>query len=177
VGKIFVSIAHILLLITASLPLMAMVFLFGGIKFTDILLLFAFYIATAIMVGSVGTFYSTIFKKTIVSIVMTYLTLFVLVVGTVIIFAVWGVMVMRLSGTPSYGQFVAFFFANPFFGFGSVIEGTAGDNSLFNGFVQMATAGNSDNIFIKSSIINMGFDFILTAVLVFISAWKIKPIK
>jgi len=55
-GKIFVSIAHILLLITASLPIMGTVFLFGGVGIGDLLLLFAFYLTTALMLGSIGIF-------------------------------------------------------------------------------------------------------------------------
>ncbi|MFZ5990065.1 MAG: ABC transporter permease [Bacillota bacterium] len=176
-GKIFVSIAHIMLLITASLPLMAIVFLFGGVSFTDIMLLFLFYIATAVMLGSIGTFYSTVFKKTIVAIVITYLTVLIITIGTVVLFAIWGFFVARWTSEPAYHEVAAFLFSNPFFGFGSVIEGTASNNSLFGAFVTVANAGDNNDILVKSWMVNIGFYAVLSTVLIFVSAWRIKRLK
>ncbi len=175
IGKIFVSIAHILLLITASLPIMSIVLLYGGVKFTDILLLFFFYIATAFMLGSLGTFYSAVFKKTIVSIIVTYITILVFSAGTVIIMFLWALF-SRWDIDPSYAQIAGFLFSNPFFGFGSVIEGTASNSSFFEVFVEIANGG-MDKVVVKSWIINSAFNIILSVVLIVLSAWKIRPVK
>jgi len=177
IGKIVVSIAHVLLLITASLPIMGIVFLFGGVKPTDLLRLFLFYIGTALLLGSLGTFYSTIFKKTIVSIVMSFLTIGFLTIGTYIVMLLYFFFVDRFASTPQYYQIVAFLFSNPLFGFGSVIENTLSSDMVLSGLgiASSSTAGVS--IVIKPWIINLGFDLITSALLIFLSAWKLKPVK
>ena len=58
IGKIFVSIAHVMLLVIASFPILGIVFLYGGVGITDILLLFVFYILVAVMTASVGVLFN-----------------------------------------------------------------------------------------------------------------------
>jgi len=176
-GKIFVSIAHILLLITASLPIMGIVFMFGGVDIPNLILLFVFYVITALMLGSLGIFYSTIFKKTIVAIVMTYLTIGFLTIGTYIIMALYFFFFHRFDASPNFYQLTGFLFANPFFGFGTVIENTATNNSIFGALVSLAKGDFSANVPVKSWMINLGFDVLFSALLISISAWKLKPVK
>ncbi len=176
-GKIFVSIANVLLLITASLPIMGIVFMFGGVEISNLILLFFFYIITALMLGSLGIFYSTIFKKTIVSIVMTYLTIGFLTAGTYIIMALFFFFTTQFRNEPKYYELVAFLFANPLFGFGTVIENTASNNSFFGTLVSLSKGDFGANIIIKSWMINLGFDVLLSALLIYISAWRLKPVK
>ncbi|NLD46010.1 MAG: ABC transporter permease [Clostridiaceae bacterium] len=188
IGKIFVSIAHILLLITASLPIISIVFLYGGVSLTDILLLFLFFIATAFMLGSLGVFYSTIFKKTIVAIIVTYLTILIITAGTVIVMLLWREWVntwfntsMYIRYEPTYKEMASFLFPNPFFGFGSVIEGTATNNSFFGTFVGLANgtifAQNNGEVVVKSWMLNILFDVVMSAILIFFSTKRIKPAK
>lgn len=188
IGKIFVSIAHILLLITASLPIISIVFLYGGVGLGDILLLFLFFIATAFMLGSLGVFYSTVFKKTIVAIIVTYLTIFIFTVGTVIALLLWREWVntwystsMSFRYEPTYSEMASFLFPNPFFGFGSVIEGTAANNSFFGSFVGLSNgtifAYNTGDVKVKSWMLNIAFDVVASAVLIFFSSRRIKPAK
>lgn len=176
-GKIFVSIAHVLLLITASLPIMGIVFMFGGVGISNLILLFFFYVITALMLGSLGIFYSTIFKKTIVAIVMTYLTVGFFTIGTYIIMGLYFLFTYQFSGTPDNYQLTTFLFANPLFGFGSVIEKTASNNSIFGALVILSNGNSSSNIVIKPWIINLGFDILFSTLLIFVSARKLKPVK
>lgn len=175
IGKIVVSIAHVLLLITASLPIMGIVFMFGGVKITDLLRVFFFYIGTALLLGSLGIFYSTIFKKTIVSIVMTFLTIGFLTIGTYIVMVLYFFFVDKLASEPAYYQIVAFLFSNPLFGFGSVIESTLSSN-MFLSIGMYSTNSTVANI-IKPWMINLGFDLVMSTFLIFVSAWRLKRIK
>ena len=97
-GKLLSSLGFILLLIVASIPLFSLVFLFGGIAVEDIAMLFLFYIITAFAVGSIGVFYSTLFKRTVVSTVVTYVTIFFL--GIVSVALGVYMMSMHYSQTP-----------------------------------------------------------------------------
>ncbi|NLL06476.1 MAG: ABC transporter permease subunit [Clostridiaceae bacterium] len=176
-GKIFVSIANILLLITASLPIMGIVFMFGGVEISNLILLFFFYIITALMLGSLGVFYSTIFKKTIVSIVMSYLTIGLLTFGTYIIMALFYFFFDGFRTEPKYHELVAFLFANPLFGFGTVIEETASNSSVFGALVILSKGDFAAKIIIKSWMINLGFDVLFSALLIFLSARRLKHVK
>lgn len=76
-SKLISSISYLLLLIFASLPLYSFVFLFGGISPMQVLITILFYIFTMIAFGSLGVLFSTLIRKTIVSMVTSYgVTLF-----------------------------------------------------------------------------------------------------
>lgn len=71
-GKLLSSLAFLALMLIAGLPLYSIVFLFGGVSPSQLLLIFFFYFVTMLTIGSIGIFFSTITKKTIVSMIATY---------------------------------------------------------------------------------------------------------
>ncbi|USK46119.1 ABC transporter permease [Cytobacillus oceanisediminis] len=76
-SKLISSISYLILLIAASLPLYSFVFLFGGISPGQLLTTMGFYLFTILVYGSLGVLFSTLIRKTIVSMVTTYgVTLF-----------------------------------------------------------------------------------------------------
>ncbi|GLB59383.1 ABC transporter permease [Cytobacillus sp. NCCP-133] len=76
-SKLISSISYLILLIAASLPLYSFVFLFGGISPGQLLTTMGFYLFTILAFGSLGVLFSTLIRKTIVSMVTTYgVTLF-----------------------------------------------------------------------------------------------------
>lgn len=72
IGKLLSSIAFLLLILISSLPVYSVIFLFGGISPMQLILVFLFYIFTVFCIGSVGLLFSTITKKTVVSMISTY---------------------------------------------------------------------------------------------------------
>lgn len=119
-GKIMVSLAHTMLMVVASLPVIGVVFLFGGIGFADILKLLLFYIVTGFFVACCGVFFSSVFRKNITSIITTYIFLglvaFGPIIGLIIYFMFWN-QAAHASPNPSYGTFAAILFPSPVFGF------------------------------------------------------------
>lgn len=91
VGKLLSSIAFLLLMLVAGLPLYSIVFLFGGVSPTQIIVIFLLYLLTVLAIGSIGIMFSTITKRTIVSMISTYgtmiffggITLFLAFIGIV----------------------------------------------------------------------------------------------
>ena len=81
-GKLTSSIAFLLLMIVAGLPIYSMVFLYGGVSPSQIAVIFLFYFLTLLTIGSLGVMYSTLIRKTIVSMISTYGTMIVLVAVT-----------------------------------------------------------------------------------------------
>ncbi|WP_019120603.1 ABC transporter permease [Brevibacillus massiliensis] len=82
IGKWLSSLSFMTYLVLASLPLYAVVVLFGGVSPLQLIEVFALYLITMLGIGSVGVLSSTIFKRTGVSTVVTYALLFAYTAGT-----------------------------------------------------------------------------------------------
>jgi ABC-2 type transport system permease protein len=81
-SKLVSSVAFLFLMISASLPLYSIVFLYGGVSPGIMLGTFGIYAITIITIGSIGILFSTILKKTIVSMIATYGVALFLTAGT-----------------------------------------------------------------------------------------------
>jgi ABC-2 type transport system permease protein len=179
-GKLVVSIAHIMFLVVASLPVLGMVFLFGGITFGEIMLLFLFYAITALMVASLGIFLSTLFRKNVTAIITAYICLGVLGLGPVVALLVWGVFFERNhNGGITYSMVAAFLFPSPAFGFTSFMTG--GRRSVFGGiFGEIQNYARNDTSWLRNFkpwMINGLFNLFFSGILICLSAWKLKPVK
>jgi len=179
-GKLVVSIAHIMLLVFASLPILGTVFLFGGITLGEVILLFLFYAITALMAASLGIFLSTLFRKNVTAIITTYICLGILALGPVIIFFIWGVFFERnYNGEITYSLVTAFLFPSPGFGFSSFL--TSGQSSffgeIFSGIQNLADRETSFLRYLKPWMINGLFNIIFSGILICLSAWKLNPVK
>jgi len=131
-GKLSSSIAFLLLLIVAGLPVYSLVFLFGGISPLDFVKVFFFLFITLLAIGSVGVMFSTLIRRTIVSMIATYGTMLFLSVVTGFIFLI----VMQMTafnhtgiGAPStsmLGHILASI--NPAILFASILSQGMGDS-------------------------------------------------
>lgn len=99
-GKLMSSTAFLLLMLVAGLPIYSLVFLFGGISPGQLGIIFLFFILTMFTVGSIGIMYSTITKKTIVSMIATYGTM-IFLAGITGFFYLITIRVNMLGGMPS----------------------------------------------------------------------------
>ena len=72
-GKLLASLSNFIMFIVKSIPIMAISFVLGGLNWFALLGFIAMILVVAILVGSIGVFCSSAFKKTIASIVMTFL--------------------------------------------------------------------------------------------------------
>lgn len=85
-SKLFSSICFLLLLVVGSMPLYSFVFLYGGVSPELLFYVLGIYILMMISFGAIGVMFSTIIRKTIVSIVITYSVALFLVAGTAFLF-------------------------------------------------------------------------------------------
>lgn len=86
-GKYWSSIMQILLLFVSGLPIFALVFIYGGISFFQVIEIMLVLVASLMFIASVGIYFSAAMKKTLGATVMTYFTLGFLALGTIIIVA------------------------------------------------------------------------------------------
>ncbi|MGM7680519.1 ABC transporter permease [Cytobacillus sp. Hm23] len=82
VSKLVSSLAYLFLIIFSSLPLYSIVFLFGGVSPNTLISVFVIYLLTIVTVGSIGILFSTLIRKTIVSMIVTYGVMLFLTAGT-----------------------------------------------------------------------------------------------
>ena len=112
-GKLLSSIAFLLLLMVAALPIYSLVFLFGGISPGEFGLVFIFLFVTLLALGSTGVMFSTLIRRTIVSMIATYGTMLFLTIITGFLFllviqlSAYGQMGMGMAKTSYLGHFLA----------------------------------------------------------------------
>jgi ABC-type transport system involved in multi-copper enzyme maturation permease subunit len=85
-GKLFSALAWVFVLILASIPITALVFVFGGVAPDDVIRGYAVLFATVIGLGSVGIFFSALTRRTGASTGLTFVTTLALVIGS---FFIW----------------------------------------------------------------------------------------
>jgi ABC-type transport system involved in cytochrome c biogenesis permease component len=139
-GKLLSALAWVFVLILASIPVTAIVFVFGGVAPDDMLRGYVVLFATVIGLGSVGIFFSALTRRTGASTGLTFVTTLVLVVGSVF---VW-IFLSNTSDVSSTGLRKqppeALLYLNPFVAQADVACGTeaggfGGSCSLMSGIL------------------------------------------
>lgn len=84
-GKLYAGLYKVLMLIIASIPVFAVIYMFGGIGIVDLLLFMAICMMSALLMGSIGILMSTVFKKTTAASAITYGILLFLTIGVMML--------------------------------------------------------------------------------------------
>ena len=177
-GKLMSCLSAIFLIILASVPAFAVVFYFGGVSFVALLSTTGFFLTVCCMVGAFSIFVSTVIKKTSLSMVVVYLFVGLLCLGTLILCAIiqaahWS---NYNTAAPAWASFVCLW-PNPVVGLVSIIEeqiGIAAMDDLINMFYYVDNSVRNLNLYwILNVVGNLG----LTAVFLALAAWRIQPVK
>ncbi|MCM3631948.1 ABC transporter permease [Paenibacillus camelliae] len=127
VSKLIASISFMLLIVFSTLPLYGIVFLYGGISPGQLLSVFAFFIFNMLVFGAFGVLFSTIFKRTMIAVIVTYGVVLFMFVGTGIIYLLFsfGYNSYGFGGNnPANDSWILHFLAiNPGFALYSVLDG------------------------------------------------------
>lgn len=81
VGKMESALGYIVLLLMSAIPLQSVAFLFGGVSQTEVYVTFILLMATALLLGALGMFFSAIVDKTMSSTVRVYTVAIMIVFG------------------------------------------------------------------------------------------------
>lgn len=81
-GKLMSSMCNMTLFVVSSLPAMSLAFLYGGIQWKFLLVFLAVILVTAFFCGAIGVWCASIYKRTILSIVMTLVCELIFFLGT-----------------------------------------------------------------------------------------------
>jgi ABC-2 type transport system permease protein len=164
-SKLFSSIAYLLVMMVASIPLYSIVFLYGGISPSFLLSAFGIYLITIITIGSLGIMFSTIIQKTIVAMITTYGVALFLTAGL----GVLTIFLMEMFHRPGVANST---FIDPYF------------SSMLNPAIVLFSLFESElerELFQRSGIeISLWIGFVLCYVLItilalFVSITKLRP--
>jgi ABC-type transport system involved in multi-copper enzyme maturation permease subunit len=92
IGKLLSALVYVFLLIAASIPLMAVVFVFGGVGPEDIVRGYIVLIVTALGLGSFGILCSSLVKRTTASTAITIFGVLAITIGTIFLLVFWQAM-------------------------------------------------------------------------------------
>jgi ABC-type transport system involved in multi-copper enzyme maturation permease subunit len=92
IGKLLSALTYVFILIVASIPLTAMVFVFGGVGPDEVLRGYVVLFVTAIGMGSLGLFISALMQRTQAATVVTFFGVLALTMGTLFVVLFWTTM-------------------------------------------------------------------------------------
>jgi len=87
-SKLLSSLSFMIVIVLSTIPIYSMVFLYGGVSPKQLILVFLFFVFIMFMLGSFGIMFSTLLKRTMISVIATYGVGLFIFVGTAIIFYV-----------------------------------------------------------------------------------------
>jgi len=92
-GKLFSALTWVLILVFSSVPLTAIVFVFGGVAPEDIARGYAYVLALAIGLGALGLLFSAAARRTQAATVLSYFTVLLMTIGTGVGWVFWQALV------------------------------------------------------------------------------------
>lgn len=103
-GKLGSALAYVVLLILAALPLQSLAFILGGVTLAEVLIALVGLLVTALISASMGLFFSSLVRSTILSTVLTYAMVLFLTVGIPVVGVMMLTPVIALlsDSTPSW---------------------------------------------------------------------------
>jgi ABC-type transport system involved in multi-copper enzyme maturation permease subunit len=101
-GKLLSALTYVFLLIVSSIPLTALVFVFGGVAPEDVVKGYLMLMVTAIGLGCIGLFCSALFRRTQAATVVTYFIVLAITLGASFTWVFWGSMAGGSFGRPQF---------------------------------------------------------------------------
>lgn len=182
IGKLESSLSIVLLLSITSLPIVSIVFVFGGIKLLDLVLLIVLLVVEAVFIGTIGLLFSSLFKKTSTSTVLTYATLLLVFLGSYFVVQIFHSIEQTknigvVNAVTDISGVIYILLINPIVTFCGLISRQTGSSNEILSFCNQF--GNYDNDFIVKYwiIISMAIQIILSTVFVLIAQARINPLR
>lgn len=168
-GKLWASLSHILLLVISSLPIVSIVFIYGGVTWLNLLQLMFYYIVATIFVGSIGIFFSTVLKKSIGATIATYAVALFFYFGTVFIQGIYMAInvIPKANLSQSMPKFnLGLIYLSPAAGFGSLMAEQLGFYDMIPYQLR-----SSFNFWWITALISVG----VAIIFILLSAYKLNP--
>jgi len=147
VGKLLSALTWVFVLILASIPVTALVFVYGGVAPDDVVRGYVMLFVTAIAFGALGTFFSSLLRR---SGAATGLTFVAVLIATVGLSFIWVFMRATSDGFFAQRPPEALFYLNPFVAQADVACGTEGNAGSFCGIIDEITGSSLNGVFVPA---------------------------
>lgn len=170
IGKLMAAVGSIIVLVISSAPIIALVFIYGGVRLIDIVVLFASYIIAAIFIGTIGIFISALCDRTVISTACTYTAVLFITLGGAAIYMIKGII---YSGASAYTAGVLERVSaaiNPLAAFSIMLSRLTGDKQLLEYILRLIGMGSESinyNMLIGAGLC---FQLILAIILLALAA-------
>ncbi len=120
-GKLVAGLVNALLLVAVAIPLFSLVFFFGGISLLQFFGTLLVYTSTALFIGTIGLFWSTLLPRPAMSTAVTYLSCLFWIISPAIVVYLWFAFAHQF---PSSDQSLVISLWNPAYALVSTFPGT-----------------------------------------------------
>ncbi len=177
IGKLEAAIHIVRILAISSLPVLSIVFIFGGIQWWDLFILLLTLIITGFFLGSIGIFFSTISRRTTTSTVLTYFTIIILVFGTYgcLIFIKYldGNSMSIFKNGIGKGFYCLLF--NPAITYGALISEQVQNANLIQTLAASYAPLEKGWVIENWVLISLTIQILLSILFILLSAWLLNP--
>ena len=181
-GKLEASLSSAFLVAVSSLPVLALIYIYGGMQIIDLLALILFLLVAAVFVGSIGILCSVLIKRTTFAAIVSYFFIAGLLYGSYI--AVRGLYhILWLPAiekttyvAPDIGKAIYILLANPLITFFGLINNQVGNSKAIMSFCG-AYGNYADDFVVKHwLLISILVQFLLSTLILWIASRKINPL-
>ncbi len=175
-SKLAAALAFMVLIVVATMPVYSIVFLFGGISPSQLAMVFLFYLFVMLAFGAFGILFSTLFKRTMLSVIVTYGVMLFSFGGTAFLYLILNsIMQNAYRGTSvNYGWIGHLMGLNPVAAMYSLFD-PGFSRSVFRSFAVMGGSGGAQGAPIQLWAEFLIVYSVLTVLAVVVSIRRIRP--
>lgn len=182
-GKLLSNIMFVIFLLLLTLPIFSIIYLFGSIQIMNILLVFLYMLVCAYVCASMAIFFSSLFKKTSIATILTYVALLLYVILTLVIGSMQYIEFYNTAIYPAADSYFPFMWnINPIFSLVTLSMNASSSSSSLT--YSGGYGGILSSLFIRSPIhdfkpvLYSSVTMLVVSILLNIgSALCIKPVK
>lgn len=185
-GKLFSSFSTVALLIVSSFPVLALVFVYGGVTIPDVGMLLLCYVTTAFLAGSLGICFSSALKKSTIATVVSYSVIIGLVAGSYAVnrFALelsratvenYVTNLGTVAQQTNSGWLLYLLLLNPAVTFYVTINGQVGNNQVVNNITRWFGERPSNMITENWNLCSIALQLLVAGVFLWIAVRKVNP--
>lgn len=172
-GKMLSAVLRILFFVAASMPVMSLAFVVGGLSWVTLFYFLLAIILLSVFAGSVGVFCSAFCKRSITSVILSFVVYFVIFVLSFL-----PLLLGTIFGQSYYGEIVIVLLFNPIVFFEEFFMQVMTGESIINGipqsdvgFLTRLLAQGKVWLFASAACLAL-----LSVLFMMLAAWKVNPL-
>ena len=179
-GKVCSAVIRILFFVAASLPIMALAFVVGGLSWMDLVTFILAILMLAFFTGSIGIFCSSVCRKAISAVILSFVLYGVIFGGTFIPSLIHLLIGYSNVGVEHMGESVLFWLFNPIIFFEEYFAQVMMGESLLNDAdFDLTEAGPVTILLTQGKIwlfVSAACIILLSLAFMAAAAWKVNPL-